>query len=494
LTDHPSSHEPEATEGTRSLTSQTLHGLKWTYLATFCSAALQVAVTATMSRLMAPSAYGVMAAAGTFLSFGSYFSQMGVGDAVVQKAELSPENIRAAFAATTGIGMLMALALVVFAPLSRDILNDDTVVPVVRMIALSLVINGLASTSLNLLRRNLRFRVLSIIEVASFGLSYGVVGIPLAIIRPDVWTLTAVFLAQPLLTLCFAYYVVRHDLRPCFRWESHKALLSYGSKISVTGFAEFLFFRADTAIVGRQWGAVALGIYNRAGMLASLPVYNASAAMMKVLFPAFSRAQSDNRRLAGAYLQGVTVLSLVALPLAAGMIAGAGDIVLTSLGSQYKEAIGLVRIFAIAIPLSMAASLAATVCNIKNEIGARFRQQIVLCLLIWAAVWIAARWSIREVAVAAVVVQGLRWIGCQYLAGRSLGIGWLQLGKAARPGVELAVLVTIAVSVAARVNSLQASWAHLILEIGSAALVCICYCLWLPPVQLTPLLLRALDS
>ena len=486
--------QPESGTGIRSLTLETLQGLKWTYLATACSAVLQIGVAATMSRLLKPSAFGVIAAAGLFLRFGSYFSEMGLGSAVVQKPVVTDEDIRASFTASTTIGCLVALVVWSCAPLSSHLLANPEVVPVTRLLSVSLALSGLACTSLGLLRRRMNFGVLSLIEVSSYVLSYGAVGIPLAIAGAGLWALTAVLLLQPLLTLCFAYYSVRHSLRPCLRWECHKALLAYGSKLSITSFAEYLFFFAETAVVGKFWGDVVLGIYSRASLIANLFNQNACTAMMKVLFPAFSRAQGDRGRLASAYLSTVTIIGLITMPLALGMVPAAKDIVLIVLGAQYKDAPNLVQVVVLAVPFSMLASVAATICNVKDKVGTRLIQQLCLCIFMWTAVCLAAPWGLRAIATAAVISQALRFAAFQHLANRSLGLNWRDFSKAILPGFLLAGCVCAAVAMAAWGLPTSSAIIRLLIEVTLAAVVCSIMCLWFLPSHVTHLVALALTS
>jgi lipopolysaccharide exporter len=486
----PQGHVP----GPGNLTSRTLSGLKWTYLATLVSGILQVGVTAAMARLVTPADYGLIAAAGLFVSFGGYFSDMGVGQALIQKLTLDEEDIRAAFTSTTGIGLLAASVMCAFAPLSRVFLNSLQMATVTRLLALTLALNGLASTSLNLLRRNLRFDAVSKVEVASYAFSYGLLGIPMAIAHCGVWALIAVSLLQPLLRLTFAYAYQRHTIRPCLRWKSHRALLSYGSKMSLAGFAEYIFVIADSTIVGRLWGSVLLGIYNRANMLANLPGYNLSIALMKVLFPAFSRAQEDPRRLTSAYLQGLAGMMLVAMPVAMGMIPAARDLVLVVLGKQYTSAAPLLQVMVFALPMGMMAAVAATVTNARGEVTSRMVQQVLMCPLIWVAVFVAARWGIIAVAVSSVSVQAVRLIVFQRLAQKSLGLGLREVGKATRPSISLALLVAAVVAAVAWGLDGAVPVARLVAEITAAALVWLGYCVWFLPAEVTPVVLRAMDA
>jgi lipopolysaccharide exporter len=476
------------------LTTRTLRGLKWTYLAALCSGILQIGVTATMSRLLTPADYGLIAAAGLFLRFGSYFSEMGVGQALVQKLEIGDEDIRAAFTASSGIGLLATAVMCACAPLARVILDTSQVVGVVQLIALCLFLNGLASTSLNLLRRNLRFDVLSKIELGSYAISYGLLGIPLALAHCGVWALTTALLAQPLLTLVFAYAAQKHSLRPSLAWRPHRALLSFGFKMSFTSFAEYIFFFAEPSVVGRMWGSAVLGIYNRATLLANLPVSHLSTAFIKVLFPAFSRAQNDNPRMASAYLQGLSAMGLITLPLAFGMVPAANDLALTVLGGQYGGAASLVQVLALGFPMGMIASVAANVTNARGEIGPRLAQQVLLCALMWIGVLSAAPWGIRSVVMTSVIIQAVRMLAFHRLAMKSLRLKWRAVLNAFRPGILLALCVTSAVFLAAQRAPVSIPAVRLIAEVGAAGLVCLAFAIWFLPLQVAPFVVRALEA
>lgn len=481
----------DAPEGLRA---RTLSGLKWTYLGALTSGVLQVGVTATLSRLLAPADYGLMAAAGLFLRFGSYFSEMGVGQALVQKPAISPEDIRAAFASSSALGVLAGAAVAAAAPWARLILDTPQVVPVVRLVALSLALNGLACASLALLRRGLRFGILAGIEVASYFAAYAFLGIPLALAGCGVWALTAALLAQPALTLVLAYAAARHPLRPCPRWRPCRGLLAYGSQLSLTGFAEYLFFFAEPSAVGRVWGGATLGVYNRATLVANLPGSQLSAALMKVLFPAFSRVQADAPRMAAGYLQGLTAMNLVTIPVACGMVPAARDLVLTVLGEQYAAAAPLIQVLGWALPVGMAASVAATITNARAEICSRLLQQVGLCAVMWAVVFGAAEHGVRAVALASVAVQAVRLMAFQRLALRSLALPARVLPATVVPGLWAGLLASAAVVAAAMALPQAAPAARLAVEIGAGALAWTGFCLARLPRQLAPVVLFALDA
>ena len=71
------------TQGT--LTSRTVHGLKWSVVAQIINAATTVATVAVLARLLDPATFGLVAMGLVVMRFVQYFAQMGVGAALVQK-------------------------------------------------------------------------------------------------------------------------------------------------------------------------------------------------------------------------------------------------------------------------------------------------------------------------------------------------------------------------------------------------------------------------
>src|SRR6266850_1347356 len=100
------------------LLSRTIHGLKWSYAGTIANVVLQIGVTATMSRLLPPAAFGVAAMGSAFLQFITYFSQMGIGQALIQKKDLTDTDVRCAFTLTASIGVLCTGIAWLIAPLA----------------------------------------------------------------------------------------------------------------------------------------------------------------------------------------------------------------------------------------------------------------------------------------------------------------------------------------------------------------------------------------
>jgi lipopolysaccharide exporter len=327
--------DPHPDRPTTQLSQRTLAGLQWTYLATAVGAVLQFGMTAVLARLLPPAAFGLVALAGLFLRFMDYFAKAGITQALVQKPDLSKIDIRAGFTLSAGLGTIFAALAIVASPLAASIGREPQLAPILQLLSLGLVANGLGAPSVALLRRRLQFKPLAIIDVASYTLGYVFVGLILAVAGAGVYALVAATLTQTLSKSLGAYAVVRHSIVPTFNGTSHRSILRFGARVSMVSFLEFLQSNLDTLAVGRWAGATQLGLYNRANLLADLPAYHLSTGLSRVLLPSFSAIQTDHRRLRDAYISAVSVTSAIILPLNAGMAVAANEIVLVVLGPNW---------------------------------------------------------------------------------------------------------------------------------------------------------------
>src|SRR5262249_35831488 len=114
----------------------------------------------------------------------------------------------------------------------------------------------------------------------------------------------------------------------------------------------------EKILLGRFWGADALGLYGRAYQLSNIPTANLNGAVGEVAFSALSRLQHDPVRLKSYFLKGYSLVLAMTVPSTVACALFADDIVLVFLGSNWKAAGIIFRllaptilVFAIANPL-----------------------------------------------------------------------------------------------------------------------------------------------
>jgi lipopolysaccharide exporter len=437
----------------RNLTAQTASGLSWAYLSTATLVVANLAYTATLARLLEPAVFGLMAMANLVVLFTQYFVRMGLASALVQKPELSKDEIRAASTAGIVIGLACGAVLWVLAPAVAAVFRAPSLPPILRVLGLSFVFMGWSMTGLGLLRRQLRFRALSLISVSTYLFAYLVVGIGLALAGAGVWSLVAPTVASTAIQAIWQYALLRHPVRPVLRWEPYREVCGYGAKLSGAHLLDYLGANVDTLTVARIASPAVLGQYTRAYYLIFQPLANYLAqALTNVLFSTLSRIQEDLGRLRRAYLSVLSLGSLMLFPVCAGMAVAADELVQVVLGPQWNMVAGLVPWFAVAAACHVSSMLSQLLAEARAELNRSLGIQTVyltvLCLLILVALRFSSR-GVWVIAAAVAVAETLRYVGYLVLAGRVLPMSPAQIGRAHAPAAFASAGVALAITVVA---------------------------------------------
>ena len=387
------------------MTRSTAGGVAWSYLSVLLTFGLQLVYTAVMSRLLVPADFGLVAAALLGLRAVGYLSRFGLGSAVVQRSNLSERESQVAFTVSVGLAVVATAVGVAMAPLVADLLGQSAVTNVMRWTSVGILLTASSTVPEGMLRRRLRFRALSVIQVVSTAIGFLLVGIPLAVRGGGVWSLVAASVTQAAVQFSLAAFLERGCLRVAFDRPFARALLSFGGLVAATGFLEFLSSSVDTFAVARWNGAAALGQYSRATTLVGLPIEQATNATSRVLLPSFARVQDDPARFSRGLLCGVGIVSLViSLPVALAAVTAA-PLVRVVLGTGWAQAANVLPFVGAAYGISMLLHLPAVAAEARGLIKLKFRIQ-ALVLVVFLGL----------VAAVAAGPSNLKWFGAAWVA------------------------------------------------------------------------------
>lgn len=439
-------------KGRANLTAQAASGLSWSALSTVALVVANLAFTATVSRLLGPTEFGLMAMANLVVLFAQYFARMGLASALVQKPELSDEEVRAASTAGVLIGLVCLGLVWLTAPAVGGLFHASELVPVLRGLGVSFVFMGWSMTGLGLLRRELRFRALSVISVGAYAVGYLVVGVGLALLGAGIWSLVAATVTATLIQAIWQFAIVRHPVLPVLRWRPYRTVCGYGTRLSVAHVLDYLGGNLDTFTVARIASTAVLGQYSRAYYLVFQPLGNyLSAAMANVAFATFSRVQQDPTRLRRGYVSVTSLGALLVFPLCAGMAVAASELVAVVLGPQWGQAAGLVPWFALAGGCHVVSQLSQCLAEARAELNRSVAVQVGYVLVLAALILLALPFSSRGVWVIAAAVAAaelLRYLGYLVLVRRVLELPAARVWQAHFPAVFASIGVALAIAAA----------------------------------------------
>lgn len=382
-------------------------GVVWTYASMGISGALQLAVVAVTARLLPAEAFGLVAMANVVLRFGSYFADMGVGRALIQRQHIDADDVRAAFTSSSALGVATAAVIAAIAPVAAAYYQDADVATIMRWLALTFVFTGLGATSRALLQRQLRFRASGAVEVASYALGYALPTLVLATNGFGVWSLVAGAVGQAVVASTITMALARHGWRPMLRWAPHARLFRFGATVSGISVLEFLGSTLDTLVIGRYGSAAQVGLYNRAFTLASLPTYQVNHGITKVLFPVLSAGRSDSVAFAKTLETATSIAIRVVVPLGVGLSMAAPELVSVVLGDAWGDAVPLLAILAPALALNLLATFPGQALDAVGKLRWKAITQFAYVLLLGAGLVVYAEQNLALQEMVTVVATGI---------------------------------------------------------------------------------------
>jgi len=191
----------------------------------------------------------------------------------------------------------------------------------------------------------LRFISIAGIEAVAQLLSF-CFGIGMALAGFGYWALVAAAIVQPAANTIGVWLLAGWIPSAPRRGAGVRSMLRLGASVTLNGLVVYVAYSLDKVLLGRFWGADALGIYGRAYTLIEFPTHYLNGAIGGVTFSALSRLQEDHVRLKSYFLKGYSVVVSITLPITVFCALFAGEVILITLGPKWKEAAVIFRLLA----------------------------------------------------------------------------------------------------------------------------------------------------
>lgn len=329
-----------------SLKQRVIRGGFWAFAARIVSRAFSFLRLIVLARLLIPEDFGLMGVALLSLSTLETFSETGFNQALIQKQPLSQKDLDTSWTISVIRGLVLFLVLFFAAPFLALFFSSPQAESVVRLIAFGLLFNGLVNSGIIFFQKEIDFKKQFYYQFSG-DLVDLLVAIGLALWWGSVWALVFGFLAGSLTRLVFSYLI--HSYRPSFRIDKQRAkeLFQFGKWIFVANLIVFFLTQGDDAFVGKFLGITALGFYQLAFRLSNLPATEITHVISQVTFPAYSKLQKNINQFRQAYLRTLSLVSLIAFPLAIGLFILAPEIVKLLLGEKWLPIIPVLRVLSL---------------------------------------------------------------------------------------------------------------------------------------------------
>ena len=314
----------------------------WVVFAEAAEFFLRFGSSIILARILFPDDFGLMGLASIAIQFSRRLTQFGLTSVLVQIKDIKDDHYHTVFW-TNMLTMSFVSAVVFFgAPHYAEFFGKPVLIPILWVIAIDFVLQAFSAVPTAILRRNLRFKELAFSHTIS-KIATIVVAIGLAVMGYGVWALVWGEVAGSLASRSSAIrYALRFsDWKPKFRYKKWalKDTFSFGLWMYVNAYVTYGINKVDYFFIGKFLGATALGFYERAFDLMSMPRKRLVRKMNTVAYSTYSRLQDDSDRLIRGLLQVTRHLSVVTYPLMIWLFFASPSLIVNLYGEKWMETI-----------------------------------------------------------------------------------------------------------------------------------------------------------
>ena len=319
--------------------------------------ALRLGSMVVLARLLSPQDFGLVAMVTVVTGVYELFTSAGLSRATIQRFAITNQQISTLFWINILVGTALGALCVATAPVLVKFYHEPRLFGVTIAMAAGFVLNAAGVQHSAILQRQLRYVAVTAIELSA-QLASIVVGIGMALAGFGYWALVGAAIISPAVSTA-GMWIVTGWIPGAPKWDAGvNSMLRFGGTITLNGLIVYIAYNFDKLLLGRVWGADALGIYGRAYQLINLPTGNLHAAVGGIAFSALSRLQNDPPRIRSYFLKGYSLVISMTVPITMFSALFAEDIILVLLGPKWGEAAEIFRfltptvlIFAIINPL-----------------------------------------------------------------------------------------------------------------------------------------------
>ena len=329
----------------QDLKAKTIRGGLARLCAQGASFLLRVGSLMVLARLLDPRDFGLIAMTTAFTGVLTLLRDFGLSSAAVQRATVTEEQISTLFWINMLLGVLLGLVALAMAPAIAAFYHEPRLFGVTAVLAVGFLFNAAGVQHAVILQRQMRFTALAVISVVSL-----TVGTAIAIGGAKAgygyWALVAMSVANPLIATIGYWLTTGWVPGMPRRRAGIRSMMQFGGTLTLNSLVAYVAYNAEKVMIGRFWGADAIGIYGRAYQLVNIPTENLNSAIGEVAFSALSRLEGDPARLKSYFLKGFSLIVGLTLPITIACGLFADDVVFVLLGPKWTDAAAIVRLLA----------------------------------------------------------------------------------------------------------------------------------------------------
>ena len=334
-----------------SLQKLAIRGTVWTITGYGASQVLRFGSNLILTRLLVPDMFGLMSLVSVFVIGLHLFSDLGIGPSIIQnKRGDDPEFLNTAWTLQIIRGFVLWFVCLLLTWPVANLYSEPRLLWLLPIVGLTTIFDGLKSTTIYTLNRQIALGKLTMFELAIQVISLSVMVI-WAWLGHTIWALVGGGLVSSFIQMIWSHRLI-FGTPNRLRWERDaiNELLSFGKWIFLSTIMTFLAGQADKLILAKLVSFKTLGVYNIAFTLADIPRQIIIKIGSSVIFPVISKQADIPRKMLQTKILGKRWLILMGAAILLTIPVSFGDLFIGLLyDKRYADATWMMPILSIGL-------------------------------------------------------------------------------------------------------------------------------------------------
>lgn len=321
-------------------------GMIWKLAERVGAQAVTLLISIVLARLLTPDDYSIVGIVTVFFAFCNVFVVGGFNTALIQKKDADVKDYSSVLIISTLIAAVLYTALFFCAPWIAQLYEKPLLVPIFRVMGLTLIIDAVKAVLYAYVSNQLQFKKFFFSTLCGT-LASAAVGIVMAYRGFGPWALVAQKMVSSIADTVVLIFTSKLRVELKVSFQRIKSLFSYGWKIFVASIISTVYEQINPLIIGLRFTGADLSFYSK-GHSFPLALNTAlDGALTSVLFPAMSKVQDDKKAVLEYTRRFMQTASYVIFPVMIGFLAVSDSFVRVLLTEKWMGASIYIKIFCV---------------------------------------------------------------------------------------------------------------------------------------------------
>ncbi len=286
----------------------------WTSISKFSAIGIRFISGIILARLLKPEDYGCIGMLSIFMVIAGSFVDCGFASALIQKKRPTQEDYSTIFFFNLAMSLFMYVILFLCAPAISKFYKISLLSSVLRVQGLILIINALSSIQLNQLKKNFRFKKLTIVSLIT-SITSLTICIFMAYKGFGVWALVTMNLMGAIIPAVIFWMTNKWFPLLFFSIDSFRELFKFGSFMFLSHLVNQIGAKISQLLIGKIYSPAVLGYYTKAVSTEGLASHSISSVLTQITYPLYSEVQDDKILLGNMIKRLTQVIAYITFPL-----------------------------------------------------------------------------------------------------------------------------------------------------------------------------------